>query len=95
MAPKRERPQRGSLAREVRLGPMADERFALGWELRASSPDQALLAVSSGSTQAELLCRREPGALSGCFRASRPRAALPLSMQSGRASSARYLVPFR
>jgi hypothetical protein len=56
--------RRGWFALGVRLGSTEDERLVLGWAVRRSSPDLALLAASSLiGMEAELLLRREPGAL--------------------------------
>jgi hypothetical protein len=52
--------RRGWFALGVRLGSTEDQRRVLGWEVRRSSPDFALLAASSViGMEAEVLCKRE------------------------------------
>jgi hypothetical protein len=51
--------RRGWRALGVRLGPAEDERLVLGWPVRRSSPDFALLAATSAiGMDAEVLCKR-------------------------------------
>lgn len=59
--------RRGWRALGVRLGSTADERLVLGWLVRSSSPDFALLAVRSVlGMEAEVLVKRErDGVLTG------------------------------
>ena len=59
----RRRLRQGWLERRVQLGPPDDGRFILGWEVRASRADYALLEVSGLSTQAQLLCQRQSRAV--------------------------------
>ena len=48
----------------MRLGSSDDRRRVLGWELRRTSPDDALLAASSPlGIDAQVLFRRQPRAL--------------------------------
>jgi hypothetical protein len=52
--------RRGWSALGVRLGPVDDETLVLGWPVRRSSPEFALLAASSAiGMEAEVLCKRE------------------------------------
>ena len=52
--------RRGWRALRVRLGSIEDDRLVLGWLVRSSSPDFALLAVRSAfGLEAELLVKRE------------------------------------
>jgi hypothetical protein len=52
--------RRGWSALGVRLGPTADDRLVLGWPVRRSSPNFALLAVKSlFGMEAEVLVKRE------------------------------------
>jgi len=56
--------RRGWFALGVRLGRTDDRRLVLGWAIRERSPDFALLAARSlFGIDAEVLVRREPGAL--------------------------------
>jgi hypothetical protein len=56
--------RRGWFALGVRLGSTEDDRLILGWKVRRSTPDFALLAASSlFGMDAEVLCKREPNAL--------------------------------
>jgi hypothetical protein len=56
--------RRGWFALGVRLGSTEDERLVLGWPVRRSSPDFALLAASSLiGVEAEVLCKRDQHAL--------------------------------
>jgi len=56
--------RRGWRALGVRLGSTGDERLVLGWQVRRSSSDLALLAASSWlGMQAEVLFKPERGAL--------------------------------
>ena len=51
--------RRGWFLLGVRLGPAEDERLVLGWEVRRSSPEFAVLAASSLiGLDAEVLCQR-------------------------------------
>ena len=51
-------------ALRLQLGPARDDRFVLGWEVRRSTPDVALLgARSSLGLHAELLFKRQQGSL--------------------------------
>jgi hypothetical protein len=53
--------QLGWAALGLRLGPIRSDGFVLGWELRRSSPDCALLAARSRlGLSAELLVKRRP-----------------------------------
>ncbi|HYZ62079.1 MAG TPA: hypothetical protein VE650_06450 [Acetobacteraceae bacterium] len=53
--------RRGWRALGVRLGSTADDRLVLGWLVRSSSPDFALLAARSVfGMDAEVLIKREP-----------------------------------
>jgi hypothetical protein len=52
--------RQGWFALGLRLGPTSDRRRVLGWEVRRSSPDLALLATSSRiGAEAEVLCKRQ------------------------------------
>ena len=56
--------RRGWFALGVRLGSPDDHRRVLGWEVRRSSPDHAVLAADSLlGMEAEVLLERRPGAL--------------------------------
>jgi hypothetical protein len=56
--------RRGWFALGVRLGSTEDSRLVLGWEVRRSTEDVALLAASSLiGMDAEVLCKREQNAL--------------------------------
>jgi hypothetical protein len=56
--------RRGWRALGLRLGSVDDRRRVLGWPLRDSSPDHALLATDSRiGFQAELIFKREPDGL--------------------------------
>ena len=56
--------RRGWFALGVRLGSVEDSRRVLGWAVRQSSPDHAVLAANSLiGMEAEVLVKREPGAL--------------------------------
>ena len=56
--------RRGWCALGVRLGSPDDERRVLGWEVRRTSPDHAVLAADSRlGMEAELVFERRPGAL--------------------------------
>ena len=56
--------RRGWFALGLRLGPTGSERFVLGWELRRSTPDMALLGARSRiGMPAELLFERRDGDL--------------------------------
>ena len=53
--------RRGWRALGVRLGSTADDRLVLGWLVRSSSPDFALLGAKSVfGMEAEVLIKREP-----------------------------------
>jgi hypothetical protein len=57
----RTRLRRGWFALGVRLGSADDERRILGWAIRRSSPEFAVLAASSViGMEAEVVCKREP-----------------------------------
>jgi hypothetical protein len=56
--------RRGWFALGVRLGSTEDSRLVLGWEVRRSTEDVALLAATSLiGMDAEVLCKREQNAL--------------------------------
>lgn len=56
--------RRGWFGLGLRLGSTEDERLVLGWPVRRSSPDFALLAASSlTGVDAEVLCKRDQHAL--------------------------------
>jgi hypothetical protein len=56
--------RRGWFALGVRLGSPDDRRRVLGWEVRRSSPDHAVLAADSRlGMEAEVVFERRPGAL--------------------------------
>src|SRR3712207_8868206 len=60
----RARLRRGWSALGVRLGPATDDRRILGWAVRRSSPEFAVLAASSLiGMEAEVVCKREPRGL--------------------------------
>jgi hypothetical protein len=63
-APTRRTLRRTWRALGVRLGSTDDDRLVLGWTVRRSTPDFALLAARSLiGMEAEVLCKREPRAL--------------------------------
>ena len=56
--------RRGWCALGVRLGSPDDERRVLGWEVRRTSPDHAVLAADSRmGMEAEVVIERRPGAV--------------------------------
>ena len=56
--------RRGWFALGLRLGSPDDDRRVLGWEVRRTSPDHAVLAADSRlGMEAELVFERRPGAL--------------------------------